>query len=263
MVNFNSLIAILLLAPFWPTPNRHVYPDGHVERAFAIVVQDNVATCEYSIGLNSNTANELIQQLQKRYPNVQIDGVPQPGNKPKEDAPKPIQEPNQASEVDKASIDKKAGAANPKEHLTDRVTIRKFEKFADHWIRDSLKVTYNKQPLKIRKIRIEPEARHPFSMVLRFEFQLFANEHWDTQGPGNLLVNDRLFFDNLGAFRYALKCKGKTMLAQSNVAPILVRAKRIDLEELAKLAEQKATQFDIFLKQRTNIKAQLIFSGQK
>ena len=52
-------------------------------------------------------------------------------------------------------------------------------------------------------------------------------------------VTDRLFSDYHGATRYALRARGTTMLLQSNVAPVLVRSERIEIDRNERIHTKK------------------------
>ena len=55
-------LALGLVLPF---PAPHELEDGFVERTFAVVIRDNIATAKYSIGVNETTLKEIIAQWQK------------------------------------------------------------------------------------------------------------------------------------------------------------------------------------------------------
>ena len=135
------------------------------------------------------------------------------------------------------------------EHLTDLATIKRFGELQEHWFAGRLKLARNGQPVALSKVSVEPAARHPFSVVVKFQFSVEAKQAVEEQGKaeqnkaagptskpdspqGSVVefeVTDGLFSDHHGATRYALRSRGSTMLLQSNVAPALVRADRVEI----------------------------------
>ena len=135
------------------------------------------------------------------------------------------------------------------EHLTDLATIKRFGELQEHWFAGRLKLARNGQPVALSKVSVEPAARHPFSVVVKFQFSVEAKQAVEEQGKaeqnkaagptskpdspqGSVVefeVTDGLFSDHHGATRYALRSRGSTMVLQSNVAPALVRADRVEI----------------------------------
>ena len=72
------------------------------------------------------------------------------------------------------------------------------------------------------------------SATVQFEFTLPAEKVVD------LSVVDSNFAQFGGGARYALKVGGNLVLAKSNVAPILVRADRIEFADLSQAAREQA-----------------------
>lgn len=257
------------------SPAVHVYPDGFVERAFAVVIRDEVATCEYSIGLNPKTAELLLLRLsqkgQAKQESAHSDSPVAATSRSPED---------QLSSKPQSADAKPDARTSPKamehvgggEHLTDPVVIKQFSKHVKTWLARDMQVRCNGKRVNVEKIEVSAEARHPFSMVLRFQFAVAPNQASSVTKTSvsngkpdavELEIMDGLFPKTDGAIRYALKTKGKTMLANSNVAPILVRADRIELGKLRKLAAENGTDDDEWVKKISKIKARLIFSQSK
>jgi len=144
----------------------------------------------------------------------------------------------------------KGGAAGVGEHLTDLATIKRFGEMQKHWFAERLKLERNGKPITLSKVSVEPAARHPFSVVVKFQFSVIAKLAIERDGKVNrkneamaisepnspqsgvvdFQVIDELFSEHAGATRYALRARGSTMLLQSNVAPVLVRADRVEIE---------------------------------
>ena len=268
----------------------HVYEDGFVERSLTITIRDGVGYGEYRIGLNSQTAANILataQRLKQESTLPQaLEGHPvagvshdafesqqqPPSTKPleknepaKEPTNEPAQPPTESVPMPPAvavAPDKQnviVGEQEPKavptgEHLTDLATIKQFSEVQKHWFADRLRLTTDGQPVELSKVSVEPAARHPYSVLVKFQFSLDAKKADDDQPatgattremkfdlPPNrtvsLQVTDRLFSSNHGATRYALRARGSTILLQSNVAPVLVRAERVDIKRGTVVAE--------------------------
>ena len=135
------------------------------------------------------------------------------------------------------------------EHLTDLAMIKRFGELQRQWFAGRLKLACNGQQVALSKVSIEPAARHPFSVVVKFQFSVEAKQAIDEQGKADnkkaagatskpdssqgsvvdFQVTDGLFSGHHGATRYALRSRGSTMVLQSNVAPALVRADRVEV----------------------------------
>ncbi len=100
------------------------------------------------------------------------------------------------------------------------------EAFPDR-LAKSLQVSVDGKPLNLQLVSIEPSARHHYSFVANLEFQLPVSK------SQKLTIVDVNFQKLMGAARYALKASGSTIIFNSNVAPIIVRAGRHDLSLLA------------------------------
>jgi len=270
----------------------HVYEDGFVERSLTITIRDGVGYGEYRIGLNSQTAANILATAQRLK---QESALPQalegqlvagvshdafesqqqpPSTKPleknepaKELTNEPVRPPTEsvpvpmppAVAVTPEEQNVIAGEQEPRavptgEHLTDLATIKQFSDVQEHWFADRLRLTTDGQPVELSKVSVEPAARHPYSVLVKFQFSLDVKKANDAQPatgattremksdpPPNrtvsLQVTDRLFSSNHGATRYALRARGSTILLQSNVAPALVRAERVDIKRGTVVAE--------------------------
>ncbi len=203
--------------------NGHEFEDGFVERSVAVVVRDNVARLEYSIGLNPNTRQQLIKFWQS------TDGV------------------ESGTESDDGE---------KTESTQQKVDF--YQLAADHLSR-RLEIVVNKQRVQPKLISALPSSRHHVDVTVVLEFILPATE---AQVPIAIEIADGNFFrkrtgrqENAGAtletyhdvsrpqritrdaphlwpapfgggFRYALKTMGSTVINSSNIASILIRADR-------------------------------------
>ena len=283
--NFNQFclsvsLVVWLFAGSQGLVSAHEYEDGFIERSLTITIRDGVGYGEYQIGLNSKTAKQIIELAEQQ------EIVPQQTNEV-EVAPSglPAREKSTQAVIEK---EMEAGSGIPTkptlkessptqdsvkgsaplsvgEHLTDLATIKRFGELRQHWFADRLNLTNDGLPIELSKVSVEPAARHPFSVLVKFQFLLGAKKTIEkrtqrlssteagtagggvTVAEGNSVsadteskplgnrvvafkVTDRLFSDYHGATRYALRARGSTMLLQSNVAPVLVRAERAELD---------------------------------
>jgi len=252
----------------------HVYEDGYVERSLTITIRDGVGYGEYQIGLNEKTADqilELAEQLKrkknqegvlKRKPSIA--GLDDQSNAPQPISPTQALDTNEATKANKiaesktgampkpATVPEQRGTVGAGEHLTELATIKRFGELQDQWFTERLKLSSDGQAVKISKLSVEPAARHPYSVLVKFQFSLYKNEtnqglpvvgerraEPKTDPPAkpvvpaaravDFRVTDQLFAGHSGAVRYALRARGSTMLLRSNVAPVLVRAKRLEI----------------------------------
>jgi hypothetical protein len=209
------LCAILSLLAFSPGVSfAHEYPNGFVERSLSIVLRDNVAYGEYSIGLNQATAESFLRKSKVSLADETLEESAFPGEQVTDDA-KPVLVPNAVGE-----------------HLTDLDTIHRFSSSPEIWFQKHLKIKINSKLVRIEKIQVSPASKHPFSITVKFQFLVATESIANTvkRDKYRLSIVDELFSCHQGAVRQALKAKGSAMLLNSNVAPILVRAKRIELQ---------------------------------
>ena len=283
--NFNQFclsvsLVVWLFAGSQGLVSAHEYEDGFIERSLTITIRDGVGYGEYQIGLNSKTAKQIIELAEQQ------EIVPQQTNEV-EVAPSglPAREKSTQAVIEK---EMEAGSGIPTkptlkessptqdsvkgsaplsvgEHLTDLATIKRFGELRQHWFADRLNLTNDGLPIELSKVSVEPAARHPFSVLVKFQFLLGAKKtiekrtqrlssteagtagggvtvaransvaaNTESKPLGNRVVEfqvtDRLFLGYHGATRYALRSRGATMLLQSNVAPALVRAERAELD---------------------------------
>ena len=270
----------------------HEYENGFVERSLTITIRDGVGYGEYQIGLNANTADRLLRvagQLSElrekvdretavgKKPNAVGTGASakgQLGNSAGQARPDGEAVASLTADVAAADVvAAEAAAAEARrnqnaalgvgEHLTDLATIKRFGEFQTYWFAGRLRFTGNGLPIELSKVSVQPATRHPYSVVVKFQFSLVANKTAPKENKAapfkndadadaksdpsagrvvDLKVTDELFDGHHGATRYALRSRGSTMVLRSNAAPVLVRAERVEVNRDAVASEvEKAT----------------------
>ena len=94
-------------------------------------------------------------------------------------------------------------------------------------------------------IQAAPTARHHVDLVITLKFDLSTtgeDEPDESNQARSLSVHDLAFENHAGNVRYSLKPKGNAILTRSNVAPILVRAKRISMDSMDAQQRQESCQ---------------------
>lgn len=86
--------------------------------------------------------------------------------------------------------------------------------------------------IEMQVTRVDPFAEHHKTAVMTLVAELPEGST-----GGQLTLQDSSFMNLDGAVRYSIKGRGKTLVTKSNVAPIIIRAKRIELGALD--AEQR------------------------
>jgi hypothetical protein len=86
----------------------------------------------------------------------------------------------------------------------------------------------NKVDLELNVASVEPFAEHHKTAVMK----LVATVP-DEVDSGTLTFADTSFAGMDGAVRYAIKGRGKTLVTQSDAAPIIIRADRVELSPLS------------------------------
>ena len=136
------------------------------------------------------------------------------------------------------------------EHLTDLAAIKRFGELQQYWFEDHMKLVSDGQVLELSKVSVEPAARHPYSVLVKFQFSLEktnATEGSSVAGEPSVdpkadprsdrrvdfQMTDEVFSGYAGATRYALRARGSTILLKSNVSPVLVRAERVEITPTA------------------------------
>lgn len=222
-ISLETITVGLIIFSGWIEPNVHQFEDGFVERTLSMVVRDRTAYGEYSIGLNDRTLRDVLADWKKG------DLTNPPAGAATESDAKEPKDSNAIQDDPDASALLDALNQSAAEAITQRLVI-----------------TCNGNPVKLTAISTGLAPRHPFCVLVKFEFQIPNLQMID------LKVTDNNFLQQPGAFRAAIKTRGNATLMRSNVAPILVRAQRIELDDLSQ--EQR--------KQETTISAKIAILPQ-
>ena len=259
----------------------HKFDDGFVERTMAVVIRDKTGHVEYSIGLNESTVRDLLgtwesssgeiaepsnstdtsvpsrsagQPFNKKLEASLANAVGNPSNKSTDlsktnPSGKPVDSAGSESKQRKKNVSAgKSTSTQPTAsknsadgHEIAPELMARFKKLAPVAIAKGLKITCDEKSIPIISIEEGPPSRHPFTMTIKFKFELPEFKICD------LKINDENFADQSGAARYAFKTAGRSMLMQSDVAPILVRANRIELAQPSKRELRPGTSINVRL----------------
>ena len=270
-----SIYCVVGLSAGMPTTIcAHVYEDGFVERSLTITIRDGVGYGEYQIGLNAKTADQILKAAQLKQKDARLNLMKEPqasanqhyhlqsqspsstaeavdANEPNKLEKSPDLEPKKTEPKNttapkSVASPQRLGTVGSGQHLTDLKTIARFGDLQQRWFTDHLKLVSDGQKIEFSKVSVEPAARHPYSVLVKFQFSL--EEKKVSKGvltvdepridpksdpPASRVVDlqltDDVFSEHAGATRYALRARGSTMLLQSNVAPVLVRAERVEV----------------------------------
>jgi len=293
--NFNQFclgvsLAVWIFGGLSEPVGAHEYEDGFVERSLTITIRDGVGYGEYQIGLNAKTASQVLELAERLRQQIvlargtrqqpstagEIASAAKASTEPMAQQSPSVTKPEAVLVGDVAGQDMspKEGAlqevapnrmpnqkvsAGVGEHLTDLATIKRFGELQEHWFAGKLKLARNGQPVALTKVVVEPAGRHPFSVVVKFQFSVAEKQTAEQEGKADreketraaseadstkngavdFQVADGLFSEYHGATRYALRSRGSTMLLQSNVAPVLVRADRVEIARGAEVNNAK------------------------
>lgn len=256
-----AILSLLMAATFAPTP--HEFEAGFVERTMSIVVRNNTAYMEYSIGLNQATVEELLQDWER---NETTASKPTDSKTPQSKSAQPVGNRDlpvtspltttQKPDLNSQNTDKPSDSANDSsgiasDTIPDEPTVgsheitpkvmKRFRKLALAEIPKRIGATLDGQEIVFEKITEGIAPRHPFTMQILLQFQIPDSKPSQTHA---LRILDENFTKQTGAVRYSLKTTGRAMLMQSNVAPILVRSERVELKEFSAEQRKKLTCID-------------------
>jgi hypothetical protein len=246
------------------TCSAHIYKDGFVERSMSITIRGESGHGELLIGLNKTTAASILADAKlaqarsdskppkkAQGQSIDSDGLEPVSGKVAEQNSKTdaavklnrkqretnsASRPNSIGKANSATLDSlndnaiiKAGEG---QHLTDPAMIKQLAGLKEYWALKKLKLTLNGRRVKVANVSVAPAPRHPYSMVLKFDFALdspSSNLTADDQSDRiRLRLLDQTFPRQNGAVRYSLRSRGSTILLKSNVAPVIVRAERFE-----------------------------------
>jgi hypothetical protein len=253
---FLSCLAVCVLF----APKIHKFEDGFVERTMAVVVRGRTAHVQYAVGLNENTLRQVLQSWDDGQA-VSPPSAPAPVDRPPATAqsgtqPRDVGDPSgQPSETGSATDSQPADTIDlagtpttddsaihlantaPEKsqtapgdqsvHFIDAKLMAKLKQSGPNEISKRVAIHCNGDPVTVTSATLGPTPRHPFTVVVKFEFQIPDSETFE------LKIDDSNFVNQAGAVRYALKATGNAAILQTDVAPILVRAQRVELPHLA------------------------------
>ena len=98
-----------------------------------------------------------------------------------------------------------------------------FPKQLSKWI----KLEVDALERSLTRVGVEACPKHHFDLVVEFEYALPADQTVEIK------LSDHKFNHWKSAARYSLKGVGATIVASTNVAPIIIRSDRIDFEKLS------------------------------
>ena len=225
----------LVFAMFTTTSevSGHEFEDGFVERSVAVVVRGNVARLEYSIGLNPNTRQQLIEFWQTTSCAIEpTESGQAPETEPKQQKPDFYQlAATHLSRrlrilVNNQPVRTKIISAlqSSKHHVDATVSLEFVLPAADALVPIAIEISDGNFFRKRRgQQEITPE---PIKTPSSKTFSGFAQTQKISGAKPHLLPAPLLPAPFGGGFRYAFKTKGSTALNRSNVASILIRADR-------------------------------------
>ena len=241
----------------------HEFPDGFIERSVSVTFEDMTATIEYSVGCNPSTMLSLMK-LWSQVPTAEAatnlqspaseksdsSNTDSPGtDSPKTDAPKTKSaqpKPSPQLQASPAANATPAAAPQAVTAVDTEMTPQEIEaieaRFREallHHVSKNLKVRIDKQLKEPDPVRVAVSPRHHINATLVMEVEF---EHG---GEADFSIEDALFLEFESAFRYAAKAKGDALLLRSNVAPILVRADRIESQTLTAKAHAAQARIDV------------------
>ena len=105
-------------------------------------------------------------------------------------------------------------------------TRQRFKRSIAVQIPENLKLHLNGQSQKWNVESVSEYSKHHYDFVIKLTCELSGFDEID------LLIRDMNFSKLEGSARYALKSSGNSIISSSNVAPIIVRAKRLQMAGL-------------------------------
>ena len=137
-------------------------------------------------------------------------------------------------------LDSEASAATPEsDSPLERSQTSVRERFKQHLeglLQKQLHVKFNESTCSMELQAITDYPKHHYDFVATMSCKLSPEQ------TVKLRIQDACFSDLDGGARYALKSRGKTIISRTNVAPIIIRAKRHELSGLKPDERHKACQ---------------------
>ncbi len=119
-------------------------------------------------------------------------------------------------------------------HQIEPQLLERFQNLAINEIPKRIGVFVDEQVIELELATHGAPPRHPFAITIKFEVKLKESQQM------RLRVTDSNFPNQIGARRSSLKVSGKSMLFQSNVEPVLLRAERVMLGKFTKAAKDES-----------------------
>jgi len=211
-----SLTAVAVLCT--DSALAHKFEDGYVERTVAVRIRDREGRINYSIGLNDATMEKFRRTWpddQALYEQFQADQAAAVGKQ------------NRLALNSKPTAEDQINLPEEGTLVNEIELIRAFAKVANPQLKMGLRVIVNKQPVTLKLVSSEPSARHHATLETIWKFELPSD-------PVVLLsVRDTNFLRQPGGIKYSLKTSGSSMTLQSNVAPIIIRSRRLGLDSIS------------------------------
>ncbi len=211
-----AAIAAFLVGTVFAIPTTaHEFDDGFVERSVYVVIRDRTVNVEYCVGCNAKTMEDAIAKWAEK-------------GEPDGSSPKQIEEKQKSTAEDPPLMP-------PLEQQFQTDLLAQVAK--------NLVIKVANRPLQLKPVSVESSPRHHVNAVATLELALPEADSL------TLAFQDMMFSENAGGVRYAAKSLGNAVMSRSNVATIIIRADRHELNELT--PEQRL--------EKTKIDCQLVF----
>ena len=245
------IVHSIVCSVFLPAATKtafHVYPDDYIDRSVSVVIRDDIARVEYSVAMNDSTIRKLLHQWGETKDEDQNSGLHPFDNKSSELPSNVKQSTDESPSIETDATD---SDASEDEFSNDAELVAEFRKEVAKRVASELAINCQQQPITIGdEIDANLPPRYHTTATMKFEFRLPPGKALD------LSIADSNFSEYGGCIRcalkftladcvYALKVGGKLVLTKSNVAPVLVRAKRIEFEGLTNERREKASRIEV------------------
>lgn len=235
----------------------HEFETGHIERSIDVIIRGQKVEVKYSLGLADETIvdwlvrEELLTRADENRFRARIAELEKKEDSKSTldaDAESKPEDPAVEKEQTKASV-----VAEPLEFQTELMALLR-EKLSDS-IREKLVLTANGKQLEAVETLVSNSARHHVAMEITLKAGLPSKAATELSlADGNFLQVDEVTkqssiegnagdassevdeclekFRYFGNIRLACRVKGNAVQVNSNVAPIIARAKVVDLASL-------------------------------
>ncbi|WP_148618867.1 hypothetical protein [Mariniblastus fucicola] len=263
---FHRIVIAIILSISWVTlADAHEFETGHIERSIDVIVRGQDVEIKYSLGLADETIVDWLVRAEKlddadearfRKSIAELESVSSSETSSLTQASDELTGPTEApveGEPDTSGVQDSEFAA-PLEFQTELVSL-----LCDRLsgaVCENLQIASNGRPITFDETTVSNSSRHHVAMQITFRATL------STTKATELSITDRNFLEILKpqveeesdrpvgqavvgrdsqkpAFRYfgnirlACRVKGKAVQLNSNVAPVLTRAKPVELGGLS------------------------------